>query len=202
MYRLDTRIYLKDEAKPGHEDLCVGAIIGKNPGSAKPGQGRFGELVEIDLDGDDMLPKVRRWYREAFLAAGVVIEDGMFVQVWNLFYLCGKNLKEAKAKYSRIQITDRKRCTSEGNRVPILWFAWGGPDDCPSDFKNEFSDAKADTAFYFDKNSGRVVGEKPGLNAFAKHPQGMPKAPVVEFLAEAIRRLFHKKIPSGGIQSQ
>ena len=35
-FRLDTRVYLKEINEPQDSDICVGAVVGKNPGSAKP----------------------------------------------------------------------------------------------------------------------------------------------------------------------
>ena len=44
LYRFDTRIYFNNHS-PGSDDECIGAIIGKNPGSAKPIElGRLAKL--------------------------------------------------------------------------------------------------------------------------------------------------------------
>jgi hypothetical protein len=48
-FRLDTRIYLRDEASPSDEDVCIAATIGKNHGSAK---GTLqSTLAPVKLDG-------------------------------------------------------------------------------------------------------------------------------------------------------
>ena len=53
---LDTRVYLKQIQKPSNNDICLGAIVGKNPGSARGAISN--ELVQIDLQGDKLLPTV------------------------------------------------------------------------------------------------------------------------------------------------
>ena len=32
IHRFDTRVYLKQIQKPSNNDICLGAIVGKNPG--------------------------------------------------------------------------------------------------------------------------------------------------------------------------
>ncbi len=34
-FRFDTRIYFEDINKPKDNDLCIGAVVGKNPGAAQ-----------------------------------------------------------------------------------------------------------------------------------------------------------------------
>lgn len=34
IFRFDTRVYLNPTKSPGENDICIGAIVGKNPGSA------------------------------------------------------------------------------------------------------------------------------------------------------------------------
>ena len=78
IFRFDTRIYLgKHNADEDGE--CVGAIVGKNPGSAKPTQ--LGVLAPLKLDGDKMLPSVRNRFIAAYQNAGKPIPNNVFIQV-------------------------------------------------------------------------------------------------------------------------
>lgn len=45
IFRYDTIIYLNQVNSPGNNDKCIGAIVGKKPGSARHTQGMRHELV-------------------------------------------------------------------------------------------------------------------------------------------------------------
>jgi hypothetical protein len=177
MFRFDTRIYLgKHSADEDGE--CVGAIIGKNPGSAKPTQ--FGVLASLNLDGDKMLPSVRNRFLSAYQQAGKVIPENAFVQVWNLFYHCNPDLGAACSAMSRLN--DLPLCPSESGKQKVVWFAWGGSDNRLNPFKQRFlSDSQC--GFYYNHQSGMIVSRSPCAADFAKHPQGLPALPIVNHLA-------------------
>jgi len=59
IFRYDTRLYIHSIKSPCNEDNCIGAIVGKNPGSAKANNENNCSLQEINLDGDKLLPTVR-----------------------------------------------------------------------------------------------------------------------------------------------
>ena len=82
--RFDTRIYLNgyDISKDSN---CIGAIVGKNPGSAIPRV--LNELVPLELNGDNMLPTVRNRFIDGYRLAKKQIPTNSFVRVWNLFYI-------------------------------------------------------------------------------------------------------------------
>jgi hypothetical protein len=180
LFRFDTRIYLgkHDHNLPGK---CVGAIIGKNPGSAKPTQ--LGSLSPLNLDGDKMLPSVRNRFIAAYQSMGKEIPENAFVQVWNLFYLCNPNLGEACVAISELPITPQ--CPSETSQPDIVWFAWGGNDARLNVFKARFT-SREFTSFYYDHRAGTVIIHVPTVQDFAKHPQGMPAKPIIEHLARAL----------------
>ena len=66
LFRFDTRIYLNDY-NSDNDGKCVGAIIGKNPGSAIPS--KLNELVPLELNGDKMLPTVRNRFVDGYKLA-------------------------------------------------------------------------------------------------------------------------------------
>lgn len=176
-FRFDTRIYLgKHDADEGGE--CVGAIVGKNPGSAKSIQ--LGVLAPLSLDGDKMLPSVRNRFVAAYQKAGKSIPANAFVQVWNLFYLCNPVLGAACMEMNRL--ANPPLCPSENKKPKIIWFAWGGNNGYLNLFKQRFlTDQKM--GFYFNHQSGVVVSCAPSATDFAKHTQGMPAIPIVNHLA-------------------
>jgi len=177
VFRFDTRIYLgKHDANEDGE--CVGAIVGKNPGSAKPTQ--LGVLAPLNLDGDKMLPSVRNRFVAAYQNAGKSIPTNAFVQVWNLFYLCNPDLGAACSEIS--SLVNPPPCPSESKKPTIIWFAWGGNDGYLNSFKQRFlSDQKS--GFYYNHQSGMIISRAPSVTDFAKHPQGMPAMPIVNHLA-------------------
>lgn len=179
VFRFDTRIYLHKGVTPSANDPCIAAIVGKNPGSARSSsRGFFGPLV---LAGDKMLPSVRNRFLDAFGLAGKPIPTGAFIRVWNLFYLCDADLNAALAALKTV--ASPRACSSEGTPPPIVWFAWGGDDPALNDFKRRYATLSIRQPFFYDWGSKRVVSAIPTTTDFAKHPQGLPGAPIVSHLA-------------------
>ena len=185
IFRFDTRIYLGTNYSINEEGVCIGAIIGKNPGSATSAQN--GCLSPIDLSGDKMLPSVRNRFVDAYRKAGVTPPRNAFVRVWNLFYLCNKDLNAAISQLS--SLPDPPLCNSEQqDSPPLVWYAWGGSNPALDQFKSRFSHHNSH-CFYYDKNSNNIVSGIPTGGAFPKHPQGMPSKPVVNYLSDIITNL-------------
>ena len=180
-FRLDTRIYLQDE-KPGEEDICVAAIIGKNPGFAN-GK-KFDCLAPISLDNDKLLPFVRNRFQNAYKLAGVKIPSGAFVRVWNLFYLCNKTL--TAAVNAQRGIRQRLDCDSESDWPPIIWFAWGPPKPWFRAMPTRFLGREIEHPFYLHMDSRKIIAKVPRPDSRVKHTQGMPKQPVERHLASIL----------------
>lgn len=180
-FRLDTRIYLRDE-KPGEEDLCIAAVIGKNPGSAN-GK-RFDCLAPISLDGDNLLPYVRKRFQRAYQRAGVEIPSGAYIRVWNLFYLCNKTL--AAAAKAQASVRRPLSCDTESDCPPIVWFAWGPPATWFSRLPTRFLGQQIEHPFYYDMDSKQIVAAIPGPTSRVKHTQGLPGEPVEVHLASIL----------------
>jgi hypothetical protein len=184
LFRVDTRIYL-NSSPPSLNDVCIAAIVGKNPGSASPAAHHaHGALAPLTLGADKMLPTVRKCFIEAFALAGKSPPAGSYVQVWNLFYLCNPSLPSAIRSISAYSAPPL--CPSEASSVPIVWYGWGGSNPSLDAYKARFSGIKSSHEFYYDHKSGRVVTTGPGPSAFAKHTQGLKKDPVVRHLASLL----------------
>lgn len=180
LFRFDTRIYL-GEHDTNQDGECVGAIVGKNPGSAQPTQ--LGVFAHLNLDGDKMLPSVRNRFIAAYEQAVKPIPANAYVQVWNLFYLCNPNLDEACSIIKNFAI--QPQCPSEKNQPKVVWFAWGGNDGHLNPFKPRFIKRNI-PSFYYNHQSRAVVSHAPSEHDFAKHPQGMPATPVINHLASVL----------------
>ena len=181
-FRLDTRIYLRDEG-PGGDDHCVAAIIGKNPGSAKGKE--FNCLASISLDGDKLLPYVRKRFRNAYQRAGVEIPGGAYVRVWNLFYLCNKRLSAAVTAHAGVR--QPLTCRTECDRPPIVWFAWGPPKPWFRRMPSRFLGQETEYPFSFDMDSKKIVAAMPGPTSRVKHTQGLAGESVEAHLASILR---------------
>ena len=70
VFRMDTRVYLSPVTSPSDSDYCLGAVVGKNPGSARKSS-QTEELQPIELSGDKLLPTVRNVVRKAFSQAAL-----------------------------------------------------------------------------------------------------------------------------------
>lgn len=109
-FRYDTRIYLEPTDSPSDNDCCIGAVVGKNPGSAKSSDVALNGYDVIDLSGDKLLTTVRN----IFLQYKQNIKSNEYIQVLNLFYLCNQNLNNAIKEYDSISYDDLI-CTTEKN---------------------------------------------------------------------------------------
>jgi len=113
LFRFDTRIYL-NAYDPSINSNCVGAIVGKNPGSAIPKT--LNELVPLELNGDRMLPTVKNRFTDGYEMAKKQIPLNSFVRVWNLFYICDPDLGSAcqkAANYKKLPT-----CNTENEGAP------------------------------------------------------------------------------------
>ena len=181
LFRFDTRIYLNgyDTTKNSN---CIGAIVGKNPGSAIPKT--LNELVPLELNGDKMLPTVRNRFIDAYKLAEKQIPANSFVRVWNLFYICDPDLDSACQK--SINFKELPICKTESEGAPIVWYGWGGHDQRLNLFKERFINKKWPRQFFYDHSESRIITQQPTIRSFAKHTQGMPSKPVNEYLASVI----------------
>lgn len=178
--RFDTRIYIQACAEPRPRDRAIGAIIGKNPGSALPTI-ISGRLQALSLQGDHFLPSVLSIVSKAYQGAGIVPRAGAYVRVLNLFYLCNRDLKQAK---TGLRTTATQRfCKEESKSVPWTWFAWGGDDSALNPLKARFLKAPRKHSFYYCNSARSVKTCAPGVINKARHTQGMPHGAVVQHLA-------------------
>lgn len=182
LFRFDTRVYL-DAESPDEPSQCIGAIIGKNPGSASPRD--LGKLAPLDLANDKMLPYVRNRFRAAYAALGRPVPRNSFLRVWNLFYLCNADLGEATRALAGID--NPPTCPTEGEAPPLTWFAWGGDDRRLNAFKARFCQDGIVQPFFVHGKTRRIMEVLPDESSPAKHPQGMAKEPVERYLAKVLR---------------
>lgn len=178
LFRFDTRIYL-NEFNPVFTSHCAGAIIGKNPGSAKPYV--MGALDRLDLNGDKMLPIVRNRFLDAYKISNQAIPRNTYIRVWNLLYICDANLNSAFGKATKFHALPI--CSTEQDNAPIVWFGWGGNEPKLNPFKDRFIANKWKHQFYYSHTDSKVIDKQPSTISFAKHTQGMPSKPIIEYLA-------------------
>lgn len=173
LFRFDTRVYLESYT-PDTRSQCVGAIIGKNPGSAKPRN--VGRLEPLDLDGDKMLPFVGNRFRAAYEGLRKPVPENGFVRVWNLFYVCNASLAQAIRTYSAL--STHPFCPTENERPPLVWFGWGGNYFALNPFKNRFLQREHTQPFFFNNRTKNVQATVPLVQEAARHTQGMSKVPI------------------------
>ncbi len=181
LFRFDTRIYLND-FDSSKASNCIGAIVGKNPGSAIPKT--LNTLVQLELNGDKMLPTVRNRFLDGYKLANKEIPLNSFVRVWNLFYICDPDLESACQTASNFD--NLINCNTENEGAPIVWYGWGGYDQRLNSFKERFITKARQHQFYYDHNNSDIETKAPTVKSFAKHTQGMPSKPVNEHLSRII----------------
>ena len=184
-FRFDTRIYL-ESFDPKANGMCVGAIIGKNPGSAVSRE--LNQLLPLELNGDKMLPTVGNRFLEGYRRVKKPIPPNAFVQVWNLFYVCDPDLGEALGKALKVasELSSLPVCSSEKDAVAVVWYGWGDNDPTLNPYKSRFLGKKYKNQFFYNPHSRAIVQWAPAVSEFAKHTQGMPSEPVTQYLATVL----------------
>lgn len=183
-FRFDTRIYLDEIICPSDDDICIGGVVGKNPGSAEPKDFNNCDLQEINLDGDQLLPNVRKIIEKAYKYADKPIKAISYVQVLNLMYITDKDLASAIRKNKNHDVTII--CEKEKLHFPFLWYLWGNDDNKLNSFKKRYSDIKSDKHFYFHTQNKRIVESAPSLENSARHTQGLKHELVVPYISNLL----------------
>ena len=191
IFRFDTRVYLKPINEPScSKDVCIGAVIGKNPGSAQPSDCNSATLQPIILDNDKLLPTVKNIMTKAYNEAGIALEENAngYIQILNLFYLCEKSIRMAKERIKNYQ-PNYPICCSEGNNFNFILYAWGGPKDGLGCFKKRFfNNMRVKNNIWFDRNAREIKYTIPDENGFAKHIQGLSHEFIVPGIVEILRK--------------
>jgi len=179
LFRLDTRIYLSNINNPCENDICIGAVVGKNPGSAMPKSNyQSNALTGINLNGDKFLPNVRN----IVLKSMREISTNQYIQVLNLFYLCDKNLYKAIARNQ--QISSKISDSSESKFFPWVWFVWGANSKELLKFKERFTCINSPNKFYFDNSKKEVISCLPPFQKTARHTQGLVHSHIVPYFEQ------------------
>ncbi len=181
LFRWDTRVYLQPMTAPSPQDPCLGAIIGKNPGSAQPTRDGEG-LQPIALGLDRCLLTVRSVVMKAYGSLGSSPPECGFIQVLNLFYLCDPQLKRAIGLLQTQFNSEITPCLSESRSFPWVWAIWGGPSRDLDPYKKRFVNLKSKCHFFVDKHTSHVTPGLASTDDFAKHTQGLRHDLVVPHL--------------------
>jgi hypothetical protein len=182
--RFDTRIYLKSILNPSDQDICLGAVVGKNPGSAKPYDNNSSYIQKIQLENDQLLPNVKSILVKAYQRAKKPIPSNSYVQILNLFYICDRNLDQAIKNidaHPNLPI-----CRTEGRNFPFIWYVWGGDNTKLNFYKSRILNIKSDKHFYLDTNTKKVITVAPRLSDSARHTQGLQHDLIVPYISTII----------------
>jgi hypothetical protein len=185
--RFDTRIYLEAVMGLKVADPCIGAVVGKNPGSAMPFDAdrkavRPDEYEATMLSNDRLLPTVRSIVSKAYCEANKSLPPRAYVQVLNLLYVRDSDLEAAIEAAGRVK--GIHRCLTEQHSFAWVWYVWGGPSRRLDPSKKRFEQVQTDTPFFFDPRASKVQKRVPRAWDFARHTQGLVHEPIVSFLAK------------------
>lgn len=186
LFRLDTRVYLSPVARIHDSDNCLGAIVGKNPGSAKPLTHARG-LQPISLDGDKCLPIAKSIVLKSYQQINCEPPPNSYIQVLNLFYLCEPKLPLAIRKLKAHKRA--RKCPSESQPFPWVWYVWGGPSPRLDGYKKRFGTLNTANHFYLDKHASRVIASPASASVFAKHTQGLRHELVLPHIASLLKSI-------------
>ena len=193
--RFDTRIYLADMTDPKDTDVCICAVVGKNPGAALPRNPSVCGLQPINLGNDKLLPTVQNRVLDAYKTLNKKPPDRAYIQVLNLFYLCDQKLDAAIKAADEFQKTHGKlpEELAEKKHFPWMWFVWGGDDKFLNQFKDRFRRDKTKPVF-LGKTSmpGQYQGiyDFPADDVLARHTQGASSKQIVDAICEIMKESF------------
>jgi hypothetical protein len=185
LFRFDTRVYLRGVPKCRSTDTVIGAVVAKNPGSARPSDSQSRALQPIELANDRLIPTVRSFVLKAYRMAGVAASRNAYIQVLNLFYLCEKDFGCAIRGIG--SMVNPPADPAESNVFPWIMYLWGKYECRKAHFIRRFSRLDSENHFYVDKNLNQIVRGIPGRDSFARHTQGLKLEPVVAHLASLLR---------------
>lgn len=174
-------------SKPSDDDICIGAVVGKNPGSAISAENINGSLQSIDLNGDQLLPNVKSILTKAYESVNKSIGTNEYIQVLNLMYICDKDLSNAISRIS--QYDKLSYCETEQKSYPFIWYVWGNSDKNLNEFKKRFSGINANNHFYIHTQTKKICANVPGISEPARHTQGLPHDLVVPFISKLVEQL-------------
>jgi hypothetical protein len=190
-FRLDTRIYLDNIDSVSDADKCLGAVVGKNPGSAKP-SANSDSFQQINLDGDKLLPTVKNIISKSYEKAGIQVPINGYIQILNLFYLCNPKLDKAIAAMEN-NSSGPRCCESESKYFPWAWYVWGRPSEKLDPYKIRFSLLNTPNHFFYDNNGCEVVSRCPAISETARHTQGLKHELIVPYIAEIVKNCSSEK---------
>jgi hypothetical protein len=184
MVRHDTRVYLSDGHRDQKGGTPVGAVVGKNPGSA--GTARSAVWGPVSLLNDQLLPNVRsiflKAHEEAVKTRGVQqFPPDAYVQVLNLSYFCTPDLAELTAQLGKGRTFPI--CSREGRKFSLLWYLWGNPDRALTSLKTRFKSRKEPAKFFYSTATRNIIVGTPSDTQKARHTQGMTHDWIVPYLA-------------------
>jgi hypothetical protein len=183
IFRFDTRVYLNEISEIKQNDICIGGIVGKNPGSAKATDPTSVALQPIILSGDNLLPNVRSIVSKAYdLKKERYLERG-YVQVLNLFYLCDPDIDAA---LNKISYDEPPKCKTESNEFPWIWYVWGDENKKLSKYKTRFNNIKTKHNWFYDQTNHNIQKHCPTESDFARHTQGLLHDKVIPYLSKLI----------------
>lgn len=119
MFRYDTKLWFDKPARK-EEGVCVGAVLGLNPGSSAPAEEPGVATV------DQTMGCILRAFETAASSLGKTLPKNAFVRMWNLMYLCDSNQGsaiEVWLRHPEFAAGDYLDPT-ESQAAPFVWFAW------------------------------------------------------------------------------
>jgi len=170
IFRFDTRIYLEPIDAIENNDRCIGAVVGKNPGSAQSSSIGNG-IQRILLGKDKLLPNVLSIVKKSYEMAKETPPVRGYIQVLNLFYLCDPDLEQAILKFK--QCKSPEYCPTEKRHFPWVWYVWGGSNIELNPYKRRLDALDTTSHFFYDNKEMGITLTKPPEKVLARHTQGL-----------------------------
>lgn len=119
LFRYDTKLWFEKPTRGG-KGVCVGAVVGLNPGSAEPGAEKGSATV------DPTMHAILAAFELAAHNLGAKLPKGAFVRMWNLLYVCDSD--EGSAVRTWLEhpefVAGDFLDPTEKETAPFVWLAW------------------------------------------------------------------------------
>ncbi len=122
--RHNTRLWFNKDTLPSlTEGICVGAVVGLNPGSAI---GPANTSIDVVADCDPTMQRILKTFEIAYELKNNAIPKKAYIQLLNLFYLREKHAPTAtRIKDQNSDVLQLHQDPAESRIYPFLWLAWG-----------------------------------------------------------------------------
>lgn len=185
-----TRIYFNPVTPSEKDENCIGVVIAKNPGAAKPTE--LDIWTKLNLSNDKMLQFIYDAFNKAFTISNYELPNNAYIRILNLFPVCNVDVDTAYKDWQKIDTTITNENADSNLRASrFIYIGWGNEPYLDKFRTNwiEILNRYSTKCFYIsyktdDRYNTFYKKGVPQLKMNVKHPSFMGK----QLLIDSIRK--------------